>query len=285
MVRSLALLTSTALAVTLSVSGFTGAAEAKKLDPCSVQEKLAGDCFTVASDQSAVEGSGFSTTTSGGRSGGRGTVPDPGSSVLPRPFTGREAQAAVETVCVWNQGCGDDRSPTDGPLLPPPADPAAPGAPAVPPRVVTVADVARFLPAAATMHAEPDGWAVVRVPANFWVDVAPVTVGGELLGQQVQVRFTPRAYRWDYGDGDQRTTTAPGSTWAALGQDELTETATSHLYQERATVDPAVTVLYAAAYRVGGGDWTGIDGAVVGTTPPIRTLVVHERTALVSPTR
>ncbi len=144
-------------------------------------------------------------------------------------------------------------------------------------------DVARFLPAVATMHAEPDGWAVVGVPANFWVDVKAMTVAGELLGEAAEVRFTPQAYQFAYGDGTTRTTTTPGASWADLGQEELTKTSTSRVYGARADRQATVTVIYSAEYRFAGGPWIGVAGAVSGTTPPHRVLVVVERTALTTP--
>jgi len=151
-----------------------------------------------------------------------------------------------------------------------------------PRRLVLPADLAAGaeLVATAGLHAEPDGWAVVGVPANFWVDVAPVTVSGPLLGGTAEVRFTPRAYRFDYGDGSVGTSGSPGASWAALGQDELTATSTGHIYRARGAVEAAVTVVYSAEYRFGGGAWIGVAGAVSGTTPPQRELVVVERTAL-----
>jgi hypothetical protein len=159
----------------------------------------------------------------------------------------------------------------------PPADPA-PGAEPAP--VVTISDLARFLPVTAALHAEPDGWAVVGVPANFWADAAAATVPGELLDQPARVRFTPQAYRFDYGDGSSRTAATAGSSWAALGQEELTKTPTSHVYRARGSVRAQVTVVYSAQYRFAGGPWIGVVGAVIGTTPPQRVLVVVERTAL-----
>lgn len=153
----------------------------------------------------------------------------------------------------------------------------------VPARVVMIDDVARFLPAVATLRSEPDGWAVVGVPANFWVDVKAVTVAGELLGEEAEVRFTPEAYRFDYGDGTTRATATPGASWADLGQEELTKTATSHVYSDRAEREASVTVLYSAEYRFAGGPWIAVAGAVSGTTPPQRVLVVVERTALTTP--
>jgi hypothetical protein len=44
-----------------------------------------------------------------------------------------------------------------------------------------------------------------------------------------------------------------------------------------------VTVVYSAQYRVAGGPWVAVVGAVAGTTPPQRVLVVVERTALTKP--
>ena len=41
-----------------------------------------------------------------------------------------------------------------------------------------------------------------------------------------------------------------------------------------------MTVVYSAEYRFAGGPWIAVTGAVSGTTPPQRVLVVVERTAL-----
>lgn len=164
-----------------------------------------------------------------------------------------------------------------------PTDPAAPVDAAVagaPDRVVTIEDVARFLPAAIALHAEPDGWAVVGVPANFWTYVRPVTVAGELLGEEAAVRFTPQLYRWDYGDGVARTTRSGGASWSGLDQDELTSTPTSHIYRAKAKNDASVTVIWSAEYRFAGGDWIPVVGAVSNASPQTRMLVVKERTVL-----
>ncbi|HEV7622972.1 MAG TPA: hypothetical protein VGO26_02470 [Amnibacterium sp.] len=188
----------------------------------------------------------------------------------------------LNQLCAGNGDCGPQRGPT---VLNPLLLPGAPGAPAagVGAQVVTAADVARFLPAIGALHSEPRGWAVVGVPANFWAEVTAATVDGTLLGAPAEVRFTPRLFRWMYGDGSAHATATPGATWAALGQQELTATATSHTYTARAIRQAQVEVVYSAEYRVGAGPWLPVVGAVTGTSPPTPMLVVTERTVLTPP--
>ncbi|MDQ1512595.1 MAG: hypothetical protein QOC59_437, partial [Microbacteriaceae bacterium] len=209
-----------------------------------------------------------------------------GRSAAATPSSARRPLTQQELIDLWNEMCvgaGDCGAARVGnllnPLLPPPA-PAAPGAPGAQPRVITAADVARFLPATGVLHTEPREWAVVGVPANFWVDVQAVTVSGTLLGGPADVRFTPQAFRWTYGDGTTRTTASPGASWASLGQDELTTTPTSHAYGGRGDRRASAQVVYSAAYRIGGGPWSPVVGAVFGRTPSARMLVVTERTVL-----
>jgi hypothetical protein len=196
-------------------------------------------------------------------------------------LTDAELQALLDEICLGNGVC-DVR---DGALLNPrvPVEPGEPAAPEDQAAVVTIADLARFLPATAELHAEPNGWAVVGVPANLWVEVSAMTVSGALLDETAQVRFTPQAYRFDYGDGTSRSTSSPGASWSALGQEELTETPTGHVYTSRGDRSATVTVVYSAQYRFAAGPWTAVAGAVSGTTPPQRVLVVVERTALTTP--
>lgn len=165
--------------------------------------------------------------------------------------------------------------------LPPPLiRPAEPAKPALAGRVVTADEVERFLPVQGVVHSEPRGWAVVGVPANFWVEVAPVAVDGELFDTAVQVRFTPAGYLWDYGDGEVGRIDTPGASWAALGQDELTETPTGHVYAQRGRATVMVRVAYSAEYRVGDGRWVAVQGDVVAPALPLPMLLVTESTVL-----
>ena len=146
--------------------------------------------------------------------------------------------------------------------------------------MVTINDLARFVPGVGVVQGEPDGWAVVGVPANYHVSVGQAVVQGELFNAPVHVRFTPLRYRWDYGDGTSRLTTVPGATWAQLGQRQLTATPTSHVFSDRGHRDVVVEVLFSAEYQVGDGDWIPVYGAVYAASPPASTQVVVEHTVL-----
>jgi hypothetical protein len=246
--------------------------------PCSPSDQRAGICTSGSSDGSGVtvvgtidrEHHGSGQGIGGGGTGQRHTLTD------------AELLALLDELCVGDGHCDVRTGGALNPLLPP-GTPGAAAAAGTAPAVITITDLARFLPANATLHAEPSGWAVVGVPANFWVDVTAVTVDGSLLGDTAQVRFTPRAYRFAYGDGATRTAGTAGASWATLGQAELTATLTSHVYRARGDRRASVTVVYSAEYRFAGGPWVAVAGAVSGTTPQQRVLVVVEKTALTTP--
>ena len=138
-----------------------------------------------------------------------------------------------------------------------PATPATPGTPAV-----TLSDIALFRPQAAVQSMQPEGWMVVGLPANFFAVIEPHAVDGELLGRSAQVRFTPLAYTWTYGDGDHARLDTKGASWEALGLREFDATATSHVYDAPGTYTIELLVDYGAEYRLNGGAWKPISGTV-----------------------
>lgn len=160
-----------------------------------------------------------------------------------------------------------------------PAAPPPPDAPAGTPGI-TIRDVASFRPELATLSSEPDGWSVRGLHANILATGGSSTRTGELFGIPAEVRFTPVAYSFDYGDGSAPLTTAtPGATWAALGLAEFDPTPTSHAYERAGTFTVTLLVDYAAEYRVGGtGDFTPIPGTLALPSAPL-TLVVADSAA------
>lgn len=141
-----------------------------------------------------------------------------------------------------------------------------PGTPAV-----TLRDLASFRPVAGSQHMEPDGWMVVGLDANFYLDSGQHLVAGTLLGQPATVRFTPVAFRWDYGDGSVLTRTTGGATWAAMGIREFDPTPTSHAYAAEGSYTVRLTVSYAAEFQVGGSAYIPVAGRLA---VPVNDLVI-----------
>ncbi|WP_395245583.1 hypothetical protein ACGGZK_07145 [Agromyces sp. MMS24-K17] len=109
---------------------------------------------------------------------------------------------------------------------------------------------------------EPDGWAVVGLPANFVSGASVQVVSGTLLGRPADVRFTPVGYGWAYGDGQAGASASRGATWAELGQREFTDTPTSHRFAASGRYDVTTTVTYSAEYRWAGSGWRPIAGTL-----------------------
>lgn len=147
---------------------------------------------------------------------------------------------------------------------------------------VTLRDIATFHPAAHTHTAEPEGWAVLDLPANAVADVQAVTRSGTLFGRPVEVRFHPVSYRWVYSDGGTVTSNDPGATWAELGQREFTTTPTSHVYRSKGEHAARLDVVYVAEYRFDGSVWRWIDGTLTIEGTPQPVLVGEFDTVLVT---
>ena len=148
-------------------------------------------------------------------------------------------------------------------------------------QVITLADIASFIPQAPAQSAEPNGWAIVGLPTNFVAGAAQHAVPGTLLGLPAEVRFTPTAYGWDYGDGAAATSAAGGATWSALGLDWFDPTTTSHIYAVRGPVVAQLTISYAAEYRFAGPTWNPVVGILDVAADPLPIVVATESTVLV----
>lgn len=148
---------------------------------------------------------------------------------------------------------------------------------------LTITDVAQFAPAPVTTAAEPGGVGVAGLPMNFVAATTAQTRSGTLLGRPITVRFTPARVDFVYGDGESRTSTDGGESWATLGQASFTPTPTSHTYRTRGTYPAHATVRYTAEVDIGGG-WFPVPGelAIDGSVQQVR--VYEADTALVART-
>jgi hypothetical protein len=146
---------------------------------------------------------------------------------------------------------------------------------------VRISDLASFHPAAPSTSPEPNGWGVVALDVNFVANAPTQTLDGVLLGHPAQVRFMPVGYSWSFGDGATLETSTPGSSWAALGVDEFTPTATSHRYDDRGTYQVRLVVTYRAEYRLGGQAWNDIVGTLPLSAEPRSLTIGDAKTVLV----
>lgn len=154
---------------------------------------------------------------------------------------------------------------------------------AMPPEL-TIDDLASFRPTTPTLSGEPDGFAVVGMPANIVATASEQVLSGTVLDWDVRVRFTPVAFEFTYGDGTSMVATTGGTSWGRLGQPQFTPTATSHTYRERGTFRAAVTVRYEAAVEFGSGRWRPIPGHISAAAGGYQVRVVEALTALVERT-
>lgn len=145
---------------------------------------------------------------------------------------------------------------------------------------VTIEDLANFVPQQASLVSQPRGWTVVNLDTNFIAGASTHVVGGSLFGGSAEVRFTPHAYDWNYGDGSTNSTAVPGARWDALGVREFSPTATSHIYRQEGSFTTTVVVRYGVEYRIGGGAWIPVSGEVSSAATAVVTSVQSADTVL-----
>lgn len=148
--------------------------------------------------------------------------------------------------------------------------------------IVTWADIVSFKATLPVLSTEPAGWAVRGLPMNPVASASVEVLSGTLLGRPAQVRFTPTAFEWSYGDGATRRSATGGASWSALRLDELSDTSTSHAYAARGEYTLTVSVVLSAEYQFAGSAWRPIAGTLTlaggSTTISVKTI----KTVLVS---
>lgn len=171
--------------------------------------------------------------------------------------------------------CASGRAPNVP--CPPLAAPAAAAAPAPPPQVtpgVVQTALQRIGLPSLQARTQPKDKTLVNFATIFFTNPRAFTRTVTLLGQRVQLRATPSSYLWHYGDGSTATTTTPGAPYPR-------KDVTHEYLDAHTTVQTSVDVTYTARFRVGGGGWQTIPGAVTiaGPGAPLR---VSEATAVLS---
>lgn len=136
------------------------------------------------------------------------------------------------------------------------------GPPDAPVAPITLDDIATFRPVIGGSGMEPNGWIVTGLDTNFFSSAGTHVVTGVLLDAPAAVRFTPRSWLFDYGDGSSARTATGGASWAVLGVREFDPTATSHVYASPGTFTIDIAVQFGAEYSLDGQGWTAISGTL-----------------------
>lgn len=106
----------------------------------------------------------------------------------------------------------------------------------------------------------PGGRTLVNFETNFFTRERTLQRIVRLLGRRVEFRIWVDTYRWHFGDGTVEDTAGPGAAYPAL---DIT-----HNYTRVGRYSPRLTVTYVADYRVDGGGWSAVDGAVTVAGSP-----------------
>jgi hypothetical protein len=148
--------------------------------------------------------------------------------------------------------------------------------------IVTVDDLVNLRPAAAGLRMEPNGWTVIGLDTNFWIDVTTNTQSGELLGRSASVRFTPIGYRYNYGNSGTVNRTSAGGSWTAQNLAEFDPTPTSHIYTQPGSYTVTAAVEYSAQYQFDGATWMPVLGTVRTPTNTLDVIAARATTVLVN---
>jgi hypothetical protein len=239
-------------------------------------------CAHTSTDSSAVDIEGTLKQYNPGYAPPRGSTR---TSTGGGSASGGEGRSGVTWNC-YDAGmttrdtfCVDVREPSGH--TPPPAPPPPPGEL---PAVVTVTDLASFVPAPATVITEPDGIGAKNLPLNTIATTHTHTLTGELFTHPVTVTFTPTGFQQDWGDGTTTRTPHGGTPWTTAHQPEFTPTPTSHAYTTKGTYPLRITALYTATVDFGPAGTRPVTGTITApaTTRDIRIVEIH--TALVQHT-
>ena len=230
---------------------------------CSQAERTAGVCHSVTTDNDGGQvtitreesspgsaGSETSTTSPGSSSGGTWTPPPPRQEAQ---LGSSECEIRVQGLC---RGTAPAKNPPTS---------AAEVTPPTPPRYAS--ELESFRPDRPGLIIQPDGWSVPTLPTNMVAHASRHRERGELLGWPVEVRFTPVAYHWDFGDGTRGSTGDPGRRWESGGQRQFSQTSTSHRYRAPGRYRVTLQVDYRVEFRFEGESFADIDGYVSRDAP------------------
>ena len=277
----------------LAVAVPFGASDIPAFADCSQADRNAGECRSIDGSTSDTQvtirvdtstpGSPGTSGSSSTRDGGSSVTPD-ADTATPPPRIRRGPPPPLRLPTLGSSDCevviaGMCRGaspPRNQPVAEAPAAPGVtfPATPPTPPR--SVSELGQFTPERPGLTIQPGDWSMPRLHTNVIAHARTHRQSGELAGWPIEVRFIPQRYHWSFGDGNQRTFSEPGRTWAALGLRQFQPTPTSHIYQQPGNYQLHVRVDYRAEFRFAGESWQRLSGTVSSTsqTSQLRVLTV-----------
>ena len=239
---------------------------------CSQSSRTSAQCPTITTDIDGDEVSVGASRSSSGSPGGETDQGDRGSSVstpvassrLPSPPPARivrNMNQLVRTCSLVVANLCRQAPPTSN----------SSSEVSVPTPPSSASELASFSPQGSSIRVEPGDWSLPRLPTNIFSTATETVVSGELLGWPIQVKFTPRSYRWGYGDGSFATTNSRGASW---GENQFSPRATSHIYTQPGVYDISGEVNYSVSYRFDDGEFVGIPGSITRSSGGARVWVL-----------
>lgn len=261
----------------LSVLLFTGtiSGAVAPLEACSQGSRTSGECPSITSTVGAAGVSIGATQTTPGSPGGQTSTSGQASSAPRgpwRPPPVRNPVLGSAQCSVIIAGSCRGQSP---PKNPPPAAATVVDAPRAP---TSLSDLATFSPGSPGIVVEPGAWSIPRVTTNIFAVAGTETQRGELLGWPIEVRFSPQAFKWNYGDGSRVTHRVAGGSW---GSAQFSTTPTGHIFRSPGRYPVSVEVDYAVAYRFDGGAFVSLPGELTRSAGPVALTVLRVTPVLV----
>lgn len=138
---------------------------------------------------------------------------------------------------------------------------------------VTTTDLTSFRPPGATVSTQPAGIAISGVPVNLDFSTSIAEIEGTVLDYDVRVRFAPKAFTIEWGDG-----------LLTYIERAATTVSVPHTYERPGEYVATVTIHHSAQVDFGSGTWRPVQGTVNAPATSYDIRVIAARTALVNDT-
>lgn len=123
-------------------------------------------------------------------------------------------------------------------------------------------DAAKKKAATPVVHVEPKTKSFVNIPNNFYTDTDASTATVHVLGQAIDITFTPRDISWSFGDDSKGT--GAGIAHAKVGANGAVE----HDYRRSGDYDITVERTYKVTFTLPGGKTATLDTLLSNTSEP-----------------